>query len=81
MFGDAPRSSRAISVDAAGPVADAHQVERLAADADLGPGVAQHGEADGAQRRRHVAVVVVIAEHGEDADGGGERGQGLCRRA
>lgn len=69
-------------VRTAGPEPDARDVEALAADGQRGALVAQYGEALGRERRRHLAVIVVIAQNGERAMGRlGERREALGHRA
>jgi len=52
---------------AARPEPDAGDIQALAADRQGGAVVLQHREAAPGQGRGHVAVVVVVAEHGERA--------------
>ena len=74
------RAARGRCRDAPGPVADAGEVERLAADREARARVTQHGEAFRGQRRRHVAIVVVIAEHREHAVRRRQRRERVGRR-
>ena len=62
-----PRASAGRCPRRAGSSSGCRQVERLAADTNLGAGVPQHGEPRAAECRRHVVIVVVVAEHREDA--------------
>ena len=61
------RSTRATILRPPRPEAQSGQLEPLAADVELRPRVFQHLDAAPRQRRRHVAVVVVVAEDGKDA--------------
>ena len=52
-----------------GPVANPHQIDRLAPDRHARARVLQHLDAARGQRRRHVVVVVVVAEDAVHAVG------------
>ena len=62
------------------PVAQAGDIHGFAADADLRPRILQHDEARVRQRRRRLPLVVVVAEHREDAERRRQPGERLGRR-
>ena len=52
---------------AAGPEANAHEVDRFVANRDSRPLILQHGEPTLLQRCGHVAVIVMVAKNREGA--------------
>ena len=58
-----------------GPESDSGELQLLSANLDGRPRIPQHDKSLRRQRRRHIAVVVVVPEDGVDAGRSGQRGE------